>query len=80
MSHNGEAKFNPTLKNPPVQFDLVIRWTPETYQIAVAWPPLDDVTLLGILEFAKLTLIERRISAAGSKIEVPRIAIPTRLT
>lgn len=55
---------------------LTIRWQPTTGQIRFDMPQLDAVAILGLLEFAKISLIESRIKQADSKIAIPNIALP----
>ncbi len=70
----------PQVVTPPKAIRLTIEWRPQAGQMAVEWPPVDEVIKFGMLETAKSMLIEQRVKVssanggglAGSGILVPR--------
>ena len=72
MSANGQ---NPTLRNPATIEDvpgieLHIKFIPQTGQFMVQFPQVDHVTIMGLLEFAKVNLLEMR-AKADQRIQIP---------
>lgn len=68
MSTNGGPLTNPELV-------LQIKWSPQTGSVSVAFPQVDHVTILGMLEFAKVSLLEMR-SKAEQRVVIPDLRIP----
>ncbi len=56
--------------------DIVIRWMPSTGSIQIAWPQVDDVIKLGLIEMAKTSLTEMRLKQADSALVVPQGNVP----
>jgi hypothetical protein len=56
--------------------ELTIRFVPETGEIRMAASAADPVTLLGMLEFAKVAMIEQRAAQASGK--GPSLIVPGR--
>jgi len=57
---------------------LTIKWTPQTGQLQVNFPQIDAVSILGMLEFAKVSLNEMR-AKAEQRIAIPDMQITKRL-
>jgi len=77
MSANGNG--NPTAN--PLQVDglvLTIKWNPQTGQVQVSFPQVDHVSILGMLEFAKVSLLEMR-AKAEQRISIPDMQVTKRL-
>lgn len=56
---------------------LTITWSPQTGQIEIGWPNVDDIVKLGMLEMAKTVLVEMRAKAGmaqPSPLVLPRMA------
>jgi len=77
MSDNG--KFNPTA-NPLQSNELIlaIRWNPSTGSVAVTFPQIDHVSILGMIEFAKVSLLEMR-AKNEQRIAIPDLKVVPRL-
>jgi len=58
--------------------NLVINWNPSTGQVKVAFPQVDHLLCLGMIEFAKISLIEMR-AKADNRIAIPDVNITKRL-
>lgn len=54
--------------------ELHIKFIPSTGQFLVSFPQVDHVTIMGLLEFAKLNLIEMR-SKADKRIQIPDLGL-----
>jgi hypothetical protein len=54
-----------------VAFELAIRWVPATGQLQVVGSQVDEVTKLGMLEMAKVALINQNAQRAQSPVIVP---------
>ena len=77
MSANGE--INPTTN--PLQANeliLAIKWNPQTGSVSVSFPQIDHVSILGMIEFAKVSLYELR-AKAEQRITIPDIKVTNRL-
>jgi hypothetical protein len=77
MSANGE--INPTTN--PLQVEgltLVINWNPQTGAVRVSFPQVDHVSILGMIEFAKVSLYELR-EKSSQRISIPDIQVTKRL-
>ena len=73
------ADVAPPEVQQPVIFTLVVQWMPQSGQLRVNWPQVDDVAKLGMLEMAKQLLTEMRLKAgvAGSApLVVPAGRLP----
>ncbi len=57
---------------PAIQ--IVISFLPTTGQIQVQWPQIDDIGKLGLIEMAKVALLEERRQRANS--EPSRLIVP----
>jgi hypothetical protein len=53
---------------------LQIKWTPSTGSVAVSFPQVDHVSILGMLEFAKVSLLEMR-AKNEQRVVVPDLRI-----
>jgi hypothetical protein len=76
MSTNGH---NPTAN--PLQTEgltLSINWNPSTGQVKVAYPQVDHLMILGMIEFAKVSLMEMR-AKAEQRVTIPDMQITKRL-
>lgn len=62
-----------TVENTP-GIELHIKFIPQTGQFLVSFPQVDHVTIMGLLEFAKLNLIEMR-NKADQRITIPDMNI-----
>jgi len=62
----------PVIQQPvaPV-FELAIRWSPTTGQIQVVGSQMDDVTRYGMLEMAKVAILNQSRQQAQSPLIVP---------
>jgi len=77
MATNGE--INPTTN--PLQSNeipLTISWNPSTGSVRVSFPQIDHVSILGMIEFAKVSLMEMR-SKADRRVEIPDLQVTKRL-
>lgn len=72
MTTNGTAP----LANPEI--NLTITWIPTTGQIKVSFPQIDTIGVLGLLEMAKMVLIEQR-TKAEQRVQIPDMQITKRL-
>ena len=59
-------------------FNLVINWNPSTGQVKVAFPQIDHLMVLGMIEFAKVSLLEMR-AKADNRIAIPDMQVTKRL-
>lgn len=57
-------------------YEVVIRWVPSSGQVQFASNTNDPVLQLGLLEFAKVCMIEQRVAAASGK--GPALVVPAR--
>lgn len=57
-------------------FEFVIRWNPATGELSTGSNAPDPVAQLGMLEMAKVALIEQRAAAASGK--GPSVIVPGR--
>jgi hypothetical protein len=62
----------------PVIFEIQIAWMPATGQVQFRSNQPDPVVQLGMLEMAKVALIEQKISAAQGK--GPQLVVPARFS
>jgi hypothetical protein len=76
VSANGEV--NPTANPMQAGLNLVINWNPQTGQVKVAFPQVDHLMILGMIEFAKVSLLEMR-SKAEQRITIPDMQVTKRL-
>jgi hypothetical protein len=63
----------------PVVLELTIQWSPQTGQLGIKWPQVDDVLKMGMLEMAKSVMIEARAQAGMSKpssLVIPAARMP----
>ena len=74
MSANGHLE--PVNTNPEIS--LTIIWSPNTGQVKIAFPQIDVVGILGLLEMAKVVLLDQR-SKAESRISIPDMNVTKRL-
>jgi len=58
--------------------NLTINWNPSTGQIKVAFPQIDHLMILGMIEFAKVSLLELR-AKAENRISIPDMHVTKRL-
>jgi hypothetical protein len=58
--------------------NLVINWNPQTGQVKVSFPQIDHLMVLGMIEFAKVTLLELR-AKAEQRVTIPDMQITKRL-
>lgn len=70
------AAQQPIVKRPMNVYQLVIQWSPDTGQVQVQFPNVDDVSRLGMLEVAKGILLEARVKAGVAASE--QLVIPAR--
>jgi len=77
MATNGE--INPTT-NPlqTAELQLVVAWNPQTGSVRVSFPQIDHVSILGMIELAKVSLYEMR-AKTEQRISIPDINITKRL-
>lgn len=68
-------KPNGAMQPQSQSIQIAIIWTPSTGQIQLAWPAVDDVIKLGMLEMAKMALMEARHQGEPKRI-MPVGAIP----
>ena len=71
--------MNPTV-NPMQANELIlaIKWNPQNGSVSVSFPPVDIVAVLGLLEMAKVVLMEQR-SKAENRIAIPDMQVTKRL-
>ena len=70
---------NPTAN--PLQTNeliLAIKWNPQTGSVSVSFPQIDHVSILGMIEFAKVSLMEMR-AKNDQRIAIPSMDIAKRL-
>lgn len=67
--HTPLTPMSPDVNTAP-GIELHIKFIPSTGQFLVSFPQVDHVTIMGLLEFAKLNLIEMR-SKADKRIAIP---------
>ena len=73
------AELEQQQQKAPTTIDLIIRWMPQTGQIQIAWPNIDDTIKMGMLEMAKASLIEMRTKNAingGAGMILPVSSMP----
>jgi hypothetical protein len=76
---NGNGNINPTTN--PLQaegLNLVINWNPSTGQVKVAFPQVDHLMIFGMIEFAKVSLLEMR-AKAEQRVTIPDMQVTKRL-
>jgi hypothetical protein len=71
MSTNGDPLS-------PNELLLAIKWNPSTGSLAVSFPQIDHVSILGMLEFAKVNLLEMR-AKNEQRIAIPDMKVTKRL-
>lgn len=72
MSGNGAA---PTITP---EITLTIAWSPSTGQVKVSFPQIDIIGVLGLIEMAKIVLLEQR-SKADQRVTIPDLQVTKRL-
>lgn len=72
MTTNGTAP----LSQPEIT--LTINWSPATGQVKVAFPQIDIIGVLGLLEMAKLVLTEQR-AKAEQRVQIPDMQVTRKL-
>jgi hypothetical protein len=71
--------MNPTTN--PMQgneLTLAIKWNPQTGAVSTSFPQIDHVSILGMIEFAKVALMEMR-AKQDQRIAIPDIQVTKRL-
>jgi hypothetical protein len=63
MSENGKVSGLAEAAQQIVVHELVVRWVPATGQVQFASSIPDEVAQLGLLEMAKMALVEKKIRA-----------------
>lgn len=63
---------------PGTEITLTISWSPSTGQVKVAFPQIDIIGVLGLLEMAKLVLTEQR-SKAEQRVQIPDMQVTRKL-
>lgn len=63
MAEHGNGISSPDLVQQMVVHKLVIQWVPSTGQVQFACSLNDEVAQLGLLEMAKMALIEKKVRA-----------------
>jgi hypothetical protein len=58
--------------------ELHIKFVPSTGQFLVQFPQVDHVTIMGLLEFAKLNLMELR-AKADKRIAIPDAVLTNKI-
>lgn len=58
--------------------NLVIAWSPSTGQVKVSFPQIDIIGVLGLLEMAKVVLMEQR-AKAEQRVQIPDINVTRRI-
>ncbi len=62
----------------PEGINLVINWNPQNGQVRCSFPQVDHLSILGMLEFAKVTLLELR-AKAEQRVTIPDMQVTKRL-
>lgn len=60
--------------SPSIQIGII--WTPSSGSLQVMWPAVDDTIKLGMLEMAKVVLLEARNQQQNKGRIMPASAIP----